>query len=498
MERSDIMATGSINISSNISRSEMILQSYAPKACKNLTAKTSDKSVVLKWEDPEDYTTTDGKDIVWKYTRVVRKTGSYPINENDGTIVTESSIKNQYKSNGYMDSGLTNYTTYYYRAFSCNTDGVYNHEQVQVSVQPIRYKVMTVKINLANSNPAKCGRYADDASTMSSGKDVADWPEFFGYRPCLFKNGKVVGYLNPNDFTKFENGTNADITSGNAGDVMIQFPRRGVRISKSERVVTVSMTDNPNDSSFKYYAHQRGNVNKDYFYLGAYLGSVSGNKLRSLSGKSPTVSTSMGQFDIYGKVNGTGYGCMGYYQWLFLQVMYVLQFKGNLNSQSTVGYGNCSSGRIENTGRSNTRGMIYGDNNVAKLFGIEDAWGNICQLVNNYWSNVNYHVTTTTDDTITDVNQYTDRGSYGGSGITSWHYYTDCMGTTETGFTLTYGSTNGSSSTYFCDSADFYADYGPCVGGYYSNGDVAGLFGFRVIYSRSSTDSDLGSRLGYL
>ena len=207
------------------------------------------------------------------------------------------------------------------------------------------------------------------------------------------------------------------------------------------------MTDNPNDSSFKYYAHQRGSTNKDYFYLGVYDGYVSGNKLRSLSGKSPTVSTSLNQFDTYGKANGTGYGCMGYYQWMFIQVMYVLQFKGNLNSQNTVGYGNCSSGRIENTGRSNTRGMIYGDNNVAKLFGIEDIWGNIYQLVNNYYSNSNYHVTTTTDDTITDVNRYTDRGSYGGSSSTGWNYYTDCMGTTEAGFTLTYNSTNASSTT---------------------------------------------------
>lgn len=489
---------GVINIGSNPGLWGASLGQYAPKPCKNLTAKAGNRAVVLKWEDPEDYTTTDNYPVEWSNTRIVRKTGSYPVDENDGTIVVTSSTRNQYKSNGYTDSGLTNYTTYYYRAFSCSTDGVYNHEQIQASVQPIPYKVMTVKINLSNSNPANCGSYADDASTMSSGKDVAAWQEFFGYRPCLFKNGKVVGYLDPKNFTKFENGTNADITSGNAGDVMIQFPRRGVRISKSGKVVTVSMTDNPNDSSFKYYAHQRGNSNKDYFYLGVYDGWISGNKLRSLSGKSPTVSTTLNQFDTYGKANGTGYGCMGYYQWLFIQVMYVLQFRGNLNSQNTVGYGNCSSGYIQNTGRSNTNGMIYGDNNVAKLFGIEDIWGNIWQLVNNYYSNSNYHVTTTTDDTVTDVNKYTDRGSYGGSDSTSWNYYTDCIGTTEAGFTLTYNSTNGSSTTYFCDDVCFYSGCVPFVGGYYSDGDFAGLFFFGVYWSRDNGGSYTGSRLGYL
>lgn len=489
---------GVINIGSNPGLWGASLGQYAPKPCKNLTAKAGNRAVVLKWEDPEDYTTTDNYPVEWSNTRIVRKTGSYPVDENDGTIVVTSSTRNQYKSNGYTDSGLTNYTTYYYRAFSCSTDGVYNHEQIQASVQPIPYKVMTVKINLSNSNPANCGSYADDASTMSSGKDVAAWQEFFGYRPCLFKNGKVVGYLDPKNFTKFENGTNADITSGNAGDVMIQFPRRGVRISKSGKVVTVSMTDNPNDSSFKYYAHQRGNSNKDYFYLGVYDGWISGNKLRSLSGKSPTVSTTLNQFDTYGKANGTGYGCMGYYQWLFIQVMYVLQFRGNLNSQNTVGYGNCISGYIQNTGRSNTNGMIYGDNNVAKLFGIEDIWGNIWQLVNNYYSNSNYHVTTTTDDTVTDVNKYTDRGSYGGSDSTSWNYYTDCIGTTEAGFTLTYNSTNGSSTTYFCDFANFYSNCVPYVGGYCSYSDYAGLFYFYVDWNRDNSGSYTGSRLGYL
>lgn len=493
------MATGSINISSNISRNTL-LSAYAPKPCKNLTAKAGDRSTVLKWEDPENYATTDGKDVVWKYTRIVRKTGSYPINENDGTIVTESSIKNQYKLSGYIDSGLTNYTTYYYRAFSCSTDGVYNREQVQVSAQPIPYRVMTVKINLSNSNPANCGSYADDASTMSSGKDVVAWQEFFGYRPCLFKNGKVVDYLDPTNFVKFENGTNADITSGNAGDVMIQFPRRGVRISKSGNVVTVSMTDNPNDPSFKYYAHQRGNANKDYFYLGAYDGWVSGNKLRSLSGKYPTVDTTLNQFDTYGKANGTGYGCIGYYQWLFLQVMYVLQFKGNLNSQSTVGYGDCSDSDIAPTGRSNTNGMIYGDTNVAKLFGIEDAWGNIDQVVKNYYVNSNYHVTTTTDDTITDMDKYTDRGSYGESRSTDFRYYTDCIGTTETGFTIAYGgAATGSSTTYFCDYTRFYSSHVPKVGGNRGNGEFAGLFYFDVGYAGwNSSDSSTGSRLQYL
>ena len=489
---------GTINIGSNPGLMGASMGQYAPKACMNLVARADNASVKLTWSDPENYTTTDNYLVEWVNTRIVRKTGGYPVDENDGTVVVTSSTKNQYKTNGYIDSGLTNNVTYYYRAFACSTDGVYNHEQVQATAKPIPYKIMTVKIDLSNSNPATCGSYADNASTMSSGKDVAAWQEFFGYRPCLFKNGKVVGYLNPNDFTKFENGTTADITSGNAGDVMIQFPRRGVRISKSGKVITVSMTDRPNDPNFKYYAHQRGSTNKDYFYLGAYDGSLVGANLRSLSGKTPNTNMTLADYDTYGKTNGTGYGCMGYYQWLFLQVMYLLQFKGNLNSQSTVGYGN-SDGYVGNTGRSNTKGMIYGDTSVVKLFGIEDIWGNIYQLINNYYSDNNFHITTTTDDTITDRTKYIDQGSYGSTYETSRGCPTDCMGTTEAGFTGTYGNYNGSTSTYFCDFAAFDSVRVPMVGGNNRSGDSNGLFYFYVYYSyTSSYDTNTGSRLGYL
>ena len=481
-----------------------VVSKYPPKPVQNLTLTPGKFLVSLTWEDPEDYT-EEGYTCTWTKTIVVRKIGGYPNDIHDGTVVVTTVERDKYKTTGYEDTGLTGGETYYYRVFACSTDGVYS-EPAEGTGVPKAYKIMTVKIDLNNSNPATCGSYADDAVDMESGKtDSATtmWQEFFGYKPCLFKDGKVVGYLNQNDFTKFENGTAADITSGNAGDVMIQFPRKGVRISKSGKVVTVSMTDDPNDPSFKYYAHQRGNSNKDYFYLGAYDGYIDSN-LRSLSGKSPAVSGGVSTYYNYGRKNGDGYGCMGYYQWLFIQVMYVLQFKGNLDSQSTVGNGNVFGDpfnvSIKNTGRSNGNGMIYGDSDVVKLFGIEDAWGNIGQHVNNYYVNNYGHITTTTDDTITDVNKYTDRGWYSNQSSMGGTFAMDCMGTTETGFTPTFDGENyGSSSTYFCDIGAVNWTYVPYVGGIYSDYSHAGLFAFNVGYSRDVCNVDVfGSRLGYL
>ena len=125
------------------------------------------------------------------------------------------------------------------------------------------YQTMTAVINLSNSNPATCVTYADDAVGMTA----EQWDEFFGHYPVLFKDGKEVGRLDRNNFSLFEDGSLADIESGKSGDVMIAFPRRGLKITKSgTTTVTISMTNDPDNPDFKYYAHQRGSVKKNVFY----------------------------------------------------------------------------------------------------------------------------------------------------------------------------------------------------------------------------------------
>lgn len=269
------------------------------------------------------------------------------------------------------------------------------------------YKVMTVVINEADSNPATCCSYADDAVNMQSGASAnAQWQEFFGYKPCLFKNGRVVGYLNPNDYSKFENGSSADITSGNAGDVMIEFPRRGIRCVKDGDTIRISMTDAPNDPDFKYYAHQRGDISKDAFYIGAYPGVYTNGEyfvdeyadtLRSLSGQNMVLATyptdQWSNVRDQCKNNGDGYESFPYILMVFIQIMYVLQFK-NLYSVDMLGMRFIDAERnttasdgtkigymYYKTGSANTKGLFfkneYDDDldsvvTSTKTFGLED------------------------------------------------------------------------------------------------------------------------------
>lgn len=97
------------------------------------TAKAGNAQVTLTWTDPKDkYATPEGEvsetgdQLVseWSHTVLVRKTGSQPAGPNDGTVVVSSSVRNQYQTTAYVDSGLQNDTTYYYGVFAYNADGV--------------------------------------------------------------------------------------------------------------------------------------------------------------------------------------------------------------------------------------------------------------------------------------------------------------------------------------------------------------------------------------
>ena len=83
------------------------------------TAKKDGTTAILLWTDPEDV----GNDIEWAGTKVVRKIGSAPVDDTDGTLVVNSTTKNNYSDDGYEDSNLVEGNVYYYRFFPYDSDG---------------------------------------------------------------------------------------------------------------------------------------------------------------------------------------------------------------------------------------------------------------------------------------------------------------------------------------------------------------------------------------
>ena len=99
----------------------------------SFAATAGNAQVELTWTDPANkYATPEGEvsetgdQLVseWSHTVLVRKTGSQPAGPDDGTVVVSSSVRNQYQSTPYTDTGLTNDTQYFYGVFAYNKDGV--------------------------------------------------------------------------------------------------------------------------------------------------------------------------------------------------------------------------------------------------------------------------------------------------------------------------------------------------------------------------------------
>ncbi len=423
-------------------------------------------------------------------------------NHND-SYYTKSEINNKL-SNLPTNAESTTYSNSASGLSATNVQGAIDNINTKVdeladyvySYHP-RPKVMTVIIDQSNSNPETCITYADDALSMTPGS--SEWDSFFGHYPCLFKDGVEVGKLNPNNFAQFEDGTDADITSGDAGDVMIAFPKLGYKISTSGDTVTVSMTDNPNAKGYCYLAHTRGTTVKDKFYLGAYKGYVTSSKLRSLSGKSPTANTAIGNFRTQAQANGSGYDQSAFNQLVFRQCMYLLKYK-NLDSQTALGYGyvNDNSSLIS-TGGTNAKGMDYGETTgklQMKLFGLEDFWGNAYEYIDGIFSDSSRNILTATENFNDTGSGYTNQGASGFSKNTGG-WVSKVQGTSEKGFVLK--EHYGSQTTYYSDDAYVYDSRVAYFGGDWSSGTNAGAFALRVNCSTLGSGSrDLSTRLMYL
>lgn len=478
----------------------------APNNVSDLKIKIGNQKLTIFWSDPGN-TVVEGQTLcTWKGTKLVQKAGSYPESVKDGTIICDNQTLDAFKTTGYEINNLVNGQVYYFALFPySDTKAVNSNEANRISGTPQPYRKMTAIIDLSNNNPSTCVTYADDAADMVAGSDT--WDEFFGHYPCLFKSGVEVGKLKRDNFAQFEDGSVADITSGGAGDVMIAFPRRGISIKTVGSIITISMTDDQDNSDFEYNAHTRGTTAKSVFYLGAYKGYTLSSKLRSLSGKKPTASQTIGTFRTQAQANGSGYEQSGFYQLIFRQVMFILKYK-TLDAQSAVGMGYVASDHSAstNTGGTESWGMdcklikqtnpsyMTDSNHHVKLFGLEDFWGNI-------WEWIDGIVTTSARNILTGNDNFNDAGTGyvdNGQGATSniGNYMSKPQGTTKTGFLAK--EVNGSDSTYFCDSAALSASCVALFGGIWGSASSAGAFRLYVYYAASASDTAIAARLMYL
>lgn len=374
--------------------------------------------------------------------------------------------------------------------------------------------VFSYTIDSTKSSPTEAVTYTGDCAgftpaTMGDSFNWGSWADkwpFNEIKPCLVKNRAVVGYLNPNNYLEFEDGTPADIVSGDAGDCMVEFPKMYLGMSTdAQGITTVTITNDATvegvyDDAFVYKG-----TSYSKFYVGAFKGYVLNNKLRSLSGKSPTVQKTIGAFRTDAQANGEGYEQTQWYQLMLRQALYILLFK-NLNSQAALGAGYTNASSKTNTGGLNSNGVNYGSTSASvqvKCLGIEDFWGNIYEWVDGIATRylyiytakggmynddvVGYDVAKTVEDVV--------------SGNVYWDYMTKAQGTRELGFAPLQAA--GSESTYYCDKVTLYLTddistdkvSAATFGVWWRGGTSSGVFGLDVNISVSNTNESVGARL---
>lgn len=356
------------------------------------------------------------------------------------------------------------------------------------------YIVYGVKIARTNSNPATAVTYTDDAmgftpATASSAGSWADKYPFNQIRPCLLKDGEVIGYLNPNNYAQYENGATG-------GDVMVEFPKCYYKFSQDDSFTYVQISNSPasmidgfTDWAFSY----KGSV-KDKFYMGAYKAYFETDKLYSLSEKMPTVNKTIGAFRTAAHARGGGYEITPYNKLILLQALYLIRFK-SLDSQTALGRGYVSGSSAQTTGATNADGLYYGSTSGTthvKCHGLEDFWGNVFEWVDGLeQSNKKLYISDGGfNDTAADYTIAADLPS----SITG--YITDIHADTKLGFLTAKGG--GSSSMYYSDGGYCYAGSGVYVayfGGDYDNASYAGAFCLDVGDTPSSAGGSVGARL---
>lgn len=177
-------------------------------------------------------------------------------------------------------------------------------------------------------------------------------------------------------------------------NIMIKFPVRWIKMTKSWSKITLSITDWlwREGEGYQYYAHRNEwTINntktpKNNLYIWAYLAYNNSSVLKSWSGVTPTASISIADFCTYAKANWTWYQIIWYYQRQLINAYYMMKY-GNPNAKSVIWSG-VTGGAVTWTWWTNGQiNATYGTSDSTKqvkLFWLEDWWWNLYEYT--WWA----------------------------------------------------------------------------------------------------------------
>lgn len=316
----------------------------------------------------------------------------------------------------------------------------------------------------------------------------------------LLKSNGDAYKLNVNDSTILD--YNDATFDPNLGNVMVRIPRLSYMVVRdSAGRDTIWMTEEP----------VMRNVIEEQ-WVGAYLASYDGNKLRSMKGGTVAASRTINTFWDQAQANGKAFGLTNYTQRILMVLIYLSNYR-SLNSQATLGYGmngndnNFDAAKDKPTGETSSIGDACGSvdggtaNANAKhisLFGLEDIYGW-------YWEMIQGAFLINNKVYVYDGNRMPDSEelAYGAKGksrsfnrIASEGWITKLVGGEH--FDIFPSAVGGGSSSYWCDYT-WSSPTGQLLlwGGPAGGGAVCGLVSSGLNGAWAAAWTTLGSRLAF-
>lgn len=338
------------------------------EAVTNLVASAGNAKVSLTWTDPVDKTATPGGEVVavWAYTRILRKVGSAPAGPNDGVLVVESSIRNQYQNAVYTDTDVSNDVTYFYAAYAYTDKGIASEGVNTEGVTPKAINIYGVEWN--GTDTTKWTRtdtsaaFPDPEPAVNNGAGSSPFDNLMPWKGMVKSEDPEAGSL-------------------------VSIPKFWYKLTQSGKSLKIQISDGEVDGFSVSPAHMDrgdGKGERDIVYIGRYH---CGSDFKSKSGQLPknniqrvTARTSIHNL-------GETIWQMDFNMLFTIWLLYLVEF-ADWNSQKVIGYG-CGLQETyeqQNTGASDS--MVYHTGTpkaTRETYGTGMQYRNIEGL----WDNVN-------------------------------------------------------------------------------------------------------------
>lgn len=141
----------------------------------NLDCIEEQGKATLTWTDPNDAVYNWVTLVSWTKSILVRKVGSIPTSTTDGTVLVTSTTRNEYSTNWFVDTWLSQSTGYYYAVFT-----VWDNGTVARSVYYYIYNsdYFYIKAEAENSYTFLRKKWTPSDISLETSSDGVSWSDY--------------------------------------------------------------------------------------------------------------------------------------------------------------------------------------------------------------------------------------------------------------------------------------------------------------------------------